>query len=137
MNQNPSQLRVTITVDPGTIADGRAIENLRADFLEVDGLKKVEAVTRTSNYTGAENPKSSTSLGVMGLTLTIAPFALKQVAAITSMWLDRQKARTIKIEVDGEFLELSATSNEEQVAALELFLARHTPQQDGTDAGNS
>jgi hypothetical protein len=136
VNQKPSQLRVSVCVGPDATADDTAIASLRTDLIEVDGLKQIETITQSSNYAGPEATKSPTSLGVVGLTLTIAPLALKQVAAITRMWLDRQKARTITMEVNGEKLEISASSSSEQRAALDLFLERHNPNRNATEPGN-
>ncbi|MET7270535.1 hypothetical protein ABZS59_04895 [Streptomyces flaveolus] len=137
MSHHSERLAVAVSIEPTEGADETVIARLRNDFLEVRGLKRIEITASPSHYTGPGNPKSPASWGVMGIALTAAPVALKQITNILRLWLDRQKARTVTIEIDGEKLELSASSSADQKEALALFLERHMPQNTQGTQGTS
>ncbi len=40
-------------------------------------------------------------------------------------WVSRGRDRTVKLQIDGDVLELSRATAEEQSRAVEAFLARH------------
>ncbi|MCX4813852.1 hypothetical protein OG601_24965 [Streptomyces sp. NBC_01239] len=132
MSDRTSDLCLTVTLGPGAITDETAISSLRNELLEVRGLLRVHPANAAAEHSSPGTPKSPMTLGLVGLTLTAAPFALRQVTTVIKAWLERQKSRTLILEVDGKRLEMTALTNKDQEAALEFFIQRHS-----TSASNS
>ncbi|MEV5812153.1 hypothetical protein [Streptomyces mutabilis] len=136
MSDKTSDLCLTVTLGPGVIADETAIKNLRNELLEVRGLFGVHPANAAAEHSGPGTPKSPMTFGLVGLTLTAAPFALRQITTVIKAWLERQKARTIILEVDGERLEMTAPTSKDQEAALEFFIQRHSASSSNSTQGN-
>jgi hypothetical protein len=99
---------------------------LRAELLELD----VENVT---SIEVGEVPPGARAAGltvVGGLLVTIGQAAdsLHAVLAVIGEWLRRgeQTSRKVRLELDGDVLELSAASAEEQERLIGLFASRHS-----------
>ncbi|MGW2286630.1 hypothetical protein [Streptomyces phaeochromogenes] len=137
MDDKTSHVQASVTLGADPIPDEGVLVSLRRDLLGVSGIKKLEAVSSTRRHDGLSTTKSSTALGIVGLTVTMAPFALKQAVTVIQMWLDRQKARTVTIEIGGEKLELTASVAADQRAALDLFLQRHAPGPEDSPQGTA
>ncbi|WP_158686606.1 hypothetical protein [Streptomyces griseoflavus] len=118
-----------LTLDPpGPNGDETIIASLRQDLLSIPNVKKVDPILAENSQTDEFlTRKSGTAIGVAGIAATLAPFALRQVVAMLKAWTERQAARTIIIEIEGDRLEIKAGSNREQRHAMDLFLQRHTP----------
>ncbi|MEU4310936.1 hypothetical protein [Streptomyces rochei] len=100
---------------------------LREELLSLPSVKRVDpAPAEGQEINGYLTAKSGAAIGIAGLTLTFAPFALKQAVALLRAWTERQKARSIILEMEGERIEIKASSNREQRQAMELFIQRHT-----------
>ncbi|WP_328732024.1 hypothetical protein OHT20_18585 [Streptomyces caniferus] len=127
VDNGTSCVQVSVTLGDEPITDEEVVVGLRRDLLEVNGIKALEAISSDTKHDGPAIPKSSSAMGIIGLALSVSPWALKQVATVVKMWLDRQKSRTVTIEIDGEKLELKASKGADQKAALEFFLRRHSP----------
>ncbi|MFE4416997.1 hypothetical protein [Streptomyces sp. NPDC056817] len=117
-----------LTLDPpGSNGDEIIIAALRQDLLSLPDVKRVDPIPVEDPETdGVLNKKSGAAIGIVGITVTLAPFALRKAVSVLQIWAERQKARTIIMEVEGERLEINASSNREQRQAMELFLQRHT-----------
>jgi hypothetical protein len=50
---------------------------------------------------------------------------LKSVVDTTTAWLGRQGARSVKLSLDGDTLELTGVSSDEQSKLVEQWIARH------------
>jgi hypothetical protein len=52
------------------------------------------------------------------------------VVATVRGWLRRapEQTRTVRLELDGDVLELSGASSQDQERLVELFLSRHAPE---------
>ena len=100
---------------------------LRQELLGLD----VQDVHRAA---GGPAPDGSRALDVVALgglvvTLGHAATGLGEVVAAVRRWLARGGGvrRTVKIEIDGDTLELSEVSAAEQDRLVDLFVGRHTP----------
>jgi hypothetical protein len=98
---------------------------LRQELLQLD----VDDVSRTR---AADVPPGARAIDVMalgGLVVSLGHTAagLKEVIAAARRWLsggDRVR-RTVKIEIDGDVLELSEVSAAEQDRLVDVFVRRH------------
>ena len=110
-------------------ADAERLDTLttlvREELLHTD----VEDVRRTQ---GGEAPPGTRAIDVVALgglvvTLGRAAAGLRDVMGVLRGWLSRGDGvrRTVKIEIDGDVLELSEVSAAEQNRLIELFIGRH------------
>jgi hypothetical protein len=66
------------------------------------------------------------ALGSFVITLARNANALKAVVQTLQVWLARDERRTIRLELDGDTLELTRASPEEQERLISAWLARHS-----------
>jgi len=99
---------------------------LRADLLQLD----VDDVTALP---GVEPPPGSRAFGsveVSGLLVMLGQSAdaLSSVVAAVTAWAGRggRTRRTIRLELDGDALELSRASAADQERLISLFVSRHS-----------
>ncbi len=92
--------------------------------LDVDGVRAGP---------GGEAPEGSRAFDVVAVGGLLVSIANSQVlrAVVTTVrgWLRRtpEQARTVRLELDGDVLELSGATSQEQERLVELFLSRHAP----------
>jgi hypothetical protein len=98
-------------------------QRLRDELLELD----VDAVEPATGGAAPEGAKGLELLAVGGLVVRFAMKAniLRTVVDVTVGWLGRQQARSVKLTLDGDTLELTGVSSEEQQRLIELWVARH------------
>jgi hypothetical protein len=98
-----------------------ATVRLRRELLDLD----VEAV----ELPRAGEPPPGTRAVVLAdlgaLMVTVAPQLLTSVVAAVCSWLARSQQRSIKLELDGDALELTAVSSKEQRRLTDEWLRRH------------
>jgi hypothetical protein len=99
--------------------------HLRRELAQLD-------VERVRPLPAGEAPAGTRGLdatAVGGLLVTIGQSATGLAAVVTAIrsWLSRSPApsRTVRLELDGDVLELSQASQEEQDRLVQLFLSRH------------
>jgi hypothetical protein len=99
---------------------------LRRELLQLD----VEEVSRVQ---AGEVPPGARAIDVLALgglvvSLGRAATGLQQVVAAIRRWLSSGDGirRTVKIEIDGDILELSEVSLAEQDRLVDLFVRRHS-----------
>lgn len=107
--------------DAQEVAD--ATLRLRRELLDLD----VEAVEMAR---AGEPPPGTRAVEVAALGALVVSVAKSQVlvnvvAAVRS-WLGSQQQRSIKLELDGDVLELTGVSSKEQRRLAEEWLQRHT-----------
>jgi hypothetical protein len=124
MEDQPATLGVQVAVgpdaDPEEVAD--ATLQLRRELLDLD----VEAVELPS----AGEPPPGTravelaALGALAITFSQSQMLTPVVAAVRS-WLASAPQRSIKLELDGDALELTGLSSNEQRRLVDEWLRRH------------
>jgi hypothetical protein len=125
MDERPLELRVQLELDPAAGADeieARALQ-LRNELLDLD----VNDVRQPSVGQAPEGAKGVEVVLLGTLVVTAGREAVKAVVHAVGEWLGRNRVRKVKLEMEGETLELSTASREEQLRLIEMFLARHSP----------
>jgi hypothetical protein len=123
MAGNGLQLRIAIGLEDD--ADASAVDQetlrLRRELLELD----VDTVERPS---GGPPPPGARALeaAVLGtLVVTATQDLVGAVVRVVSNWLGRRSNRHVTLEIDGDSIEVSDPSAEEQHRLIEAFLTRH------------
>jgi hypothetical protein len=125
MEEQPATLAVQVTVGPDADAEeiAEATLQLRRELLDLD----VEAVElpRAGEPPPGTRAVELAALGALVVTVAKSPLLGPVVAAIRS-WIGGGPERTIKLELDGDVLELSGLSSTEQRRLTDEWLRRHT-----------
>ena len=88
--------------------------------------------------TGGEAPADSKGVELLAIGGLVIQFAmksevLKSVVDATTAWLGRQQGRSVKLTLDGDTLEVTGVSSDEQRRLVDLWVARHAD--DGEPGG--
>jgi hypothetical protein len=115
-------------------ADAERLEEL-AGFLRGELLQsEVEDVTALPAGAPPPGARSFEVAAVGGLLVTLCHSAesLRVVVSAIRGWLGRGGThRTVRLELDGDVLELSAATARDQDRLIEVFIARHAQAEDG------
>lgn len=99
---------------------------LRQELLQLD----VHAVTALPSGPPPEGSRALDAATVGGLLVTLGQSATALQTIVMSIrgWLGRARPvpRAVRVEIDGDVLELSDASGQEQERLVELFLSRHS-----------
>lgn len=101
---------------------------LRAELLQLD----VDDVAPVRTGEAPPDSRAFDVIAVGGLLLSVANSqALRSVVTAVRRWLSRGEAapRTVRMEISGDVLELSAASTADQERLVEMFLDRHAARQ--------
>ena len=119
---------LALRLDAGTDASDEELDRLtgrlRDELLELD----VEAVRRRSAGDAPEGARGidPEALGHLLVTLGAAPATLRAVVGAVKAWLARSAARSVKLELDGDVIEVSGVSGADQQRLIELWIERHS-----------
>ena len=124
-----SEPEIAVRLEVGLESDADASEiddatsQLRSELLElnVDDVKAPSGGPAPAGTRGAAAAEIGTLLVAAGRA-AIGPI----VAAIQS-WVARRASRSVKLTIDGDSIEVSNVSPEDQRELIESFLARHAP----------
>jgi hypothetical protein len=118
-------VRLEIELEPD--ADAAELEHattqLRHELLELD-------VDRVDLPAGAPAPADTRGVEMAALgTLLVGAgrAAIGPIMQAVQSWVARRSSRSVKITIDGDSIDLSNASQEDQRRLLESFLARHAP----------
>jgi hypothetical protein len=128
MVEQPATLGIQVEVGPSDDAEAvaKATLQLRRELLDLD----VDAVEQPR---AAEPPPGSraaelVAFGTLIVTVAQSQLLVQVVAAIRS-WLAGSQQRSIRIELDGDILELSGLSSRRQQQLADEWLQRHLSRQ--------
>jgi hypothetical protein len=65
------------------------------------------------------------AIGGLAIRFAMQSAVLKSVVDTTVAWLGRQRARSVKLTLDGDTLELTGVSSDEQDRLVDQWIARH------------
>jgi hypothetical protein len=116
---------VVVTVDAGPGADdsetAELTTRLRAELVE-HGLDPVPV---PSEAPPGSKGVASGEVGSLLVVLATSGGVLTTLLGMLQAWLLRQSGSRLVLEVDGDRVELTGTTDEERRRALEFWLARH------------
>ncbi len=124
MEERPPMLGIKVAVEADADADevAEATLQLRRELLDLD----VEAVeqARAGEPPPGTRAVELAALGALVVTVSQSQLLTPVVAAVRS-WLAGSQQRSIKLELDGDVLELSGVSSKEQRRLTDEWLRRH------------
>lgn len=65
------------------------------------------------------------AFGTLAIRFALSSTVLRSVVDTTAAWLGRQQARTVKLTLDGDTLEVTGIHSDEQSRLIEQWVARH------------
>ena len=122
-----AKAQLAAVVDAGPDSDAEELaeltRRLRGQLLELD-------VDTVEPATGGEAPAGSKGVELLAIGGLVIQFAmksevLKSVVDATTAWLGRQQGRSVKLTLDGDTLEVTGVSSDEQRRLVDLWVARH------------
>jgi hypothetical protein len=124
LKRDPARLELTVDAGPG--ADGadldRLARSLRDDLVELE-VDRVELVPDEP----PEGARAAEALvaGALLVQLARTSDALSTLVRTIRGWLGASGGRTVRIELDGDVLEVSGVSDAERERLVETWIARH------------
>ncbi len=118
-------MELTVAIDGGEDSDEAEVDELtrqlRRQLLELD-VDNVEAL-RDGDVPAGAKPVDPATLGA--LVVSLGPGVLQAVVGFIERWTKGRPVRSVKMTIDGDSIELSGATPEEQRDLLQLFVARH------------
>jgi hypothetical protein len=99
------------------------VKNLRSELLELD-VERAEPLAIGNAPEGARGVEAL-MLGALVVRLVRQPEALRSVVQAIAGWLSIHRGRRVRIELDGDVLELSGASDEVQDRLVSTWIERH------------
>lgn len=125
MNPESAALELSVDTVPGTDPDEleQLARSLRTELLELD----VDAVEPASTGAAPEGTRAVEALMAGALIVRLArdSEALTSLVRTVRGWLGAHGDRRVRIELDGDVLELTGTSDEERQRLVEAWIERH------------
>jgi hypothetical protein len=125
MAAGPGEL--SVEVQPGSDTDAEELTllagRLRAEFLDLD----VYAVRHLARGGVPEDAKGAGLLAASELVvgLVTSPEVLTSIIDTVRSWLGRNRARGVKLTLNGDTLEVTGVSSAEQERLIDLWVTRH------------
>jgi hypothetical protein len=119
-------MQVAIEVDAGPEADAEELDaltvQLQCELQELD----LEAVERVRQGQAPPGARAIDVLALGTLLLTVArPVMLSSAVEVVRSWLTGRSQRSVKLEIDGDVLEVTGVSTDDQRALISAWLARN------------
>jgi hypothetical protein len=126
-NDSLADLQLRLGDEEGT--DPELLERLTVALLR--DLRQVSAVEKVSRPSASPAPEGTRavdllSIGALILTLAKTPGALRAATGAIQAWLSGQPSRSVKLELDGDILELTGVSSGAQEQLISHWIARQT-----------
>ena len=124
---NPEAAALELSVDAGPGADDDELErlarSLRAELLELD----VDAVEPAATGPPPDDARAVEALMVGALVVRLArdSEALSSLVRTVRGWLGAHADRRVRIELDGDVLELTGSSDDERQRLVDAWIERH------------
>jgi hypothetical protein len=118
---------IAIAVSLEADADSAELEDataqLRRELLELD-VDDVKAPSAGAAPAGTRGPAAA-EIGT--LLVAAGRAAIGPIVGAIQAWVARRASRSVKLTIDGDSIEVSNVSPEDQRELIESFLARHAP----------
>jgi hypothetical protein len=123
-----AQRAVTAELDAGPDHDAEELAELtgrlRDALLDLDVVDQVEPASAGAAPEGAKGVELL-AIGGLVVRFVLSSAVLRSVVDTTVGWLSRQQARSVKLTLDGDTLEVTGGSSEDQERLVALWVARH------------
>ena len=119
------EVRIELAVDDAEAEElDQLTANLRRELLQLD----VDDVTRVREGSPPPGTKAVelVALGSLIVAVGKAAGALSGVVRAAQAWLGHKPERKVRLEIDGDVLELSGATAEQQQSLVDEWLARHS-----------
>ena len=125
METDVVRVEIEVGVEPDADADelDEATLQLRGELLELD----VEGVERPAAAAPPPGARAVEAALVGTLMVTAAKDLGGAVVGAVADWLSRRRSRSVKLQIDGDCIEVTDPSADDQRQLIEAFLARHVP----------
>ena len=125
MDNEHGELALELETLPDTDSEELAalVQRLRAELLDL-GVDRLEPLTAGEAPEGAKGVELL-ALGGLVVQFVLQPGVLTSIVDGVRSWLQRQSARSVKLTLDGDSLEVTGVSSEEQDRLVELWIARN------------
>jgi hypothetical protein len=124
----PDSAQVEFSVDAGSGADADELErlalSLRRELLELDAVDSAEGATSGPAPEGAR-AIDALLVGTILVRLARKKEVLSAVVGVVRSWLGERGRRQVRIELDGDVLELTGASDEERERLVDAWIERH------------
>lgn len=119
-------LGVRISADPEADAAELAelAAQLRDQLLELD-IERADPVTVGPAPPGTRGGESVLA-GALTVVLTLSSKLLTAVIATVQSWVAAMGARSVKLEIDGDVLEVTGITRDDQRELIQAWIDRHT-----------
>ena len=125
MSPQIADLELSVDAGPGAGEDEleRLARSLRAELLELD----VDAVEPAAAGPAPDDARAIEALMVGALIVRLARDSESLSALVRTVrgWLGGDEARSVRIELDGDVLELTGASDEERQRLVDVWIASH------------
>jgi len=127
MSSEAVTLRLEVGVEPDADAAelDEATLKLRRELLQLD-VADVECPADGHPPPPGTRAVEAALLGT--LVVTAANDLVGAVVRAVASWIGRRQNRSVKLEIDGDSIEVTDPSAEDQQRMIEAFLARHGPE---------
>ena len=125
LSREPAQLAVALDPGPGADEDEleRLVLGLRTELLELD-VEDVEPLTDGAAPDGARGLEAI-AVGALIVRVIRSPEALRALTGTIRRWLGPRPERSVRIELDGDVLQLSGATGAETEKLVDAWIARH------------
>lgn len=118
-------MQVTLALGAADDIDAHEVAELtaqlRSRLLELD-VDQVEAVRSGDIPDGA---RSADAITIGAMVVTLVPAMLHAVVALVESWSARHPVSGVKVTVDGDSIELTGATEEQQQRLVEQFVSQH------------
>ena len=118
---------IAVRLEVGLESDADAVElqdatsQLRSELLELD----VDDVKASSGGPAPPGTRGAAAAEIGTLLVAAGRAAIGPIVAAIQSWVARRASRSVKLTIDGDSIEVSNVSPEDQRELIESFLARH------------
>lgn len=118
-----AELRLEVGIEPDADAAelDHAATQLREELLGLD----VDAVQRLAAEAPPPGTRAAEATLLGGLVVGLGREALGVVVRTIQAWVARRSSRTVKLTLDGDSIEVTNASDEDQRRLIGSFVARH------------
>jgi hypothetical protein len=120
-----NEIRVQLVASP--TADDEQVDELtsrlRRELLELD----VEAVRRPRTDVAPEGTRAAEAVetGALIVALVTSPTLITALVETVRAWISRSTAKSVRLEMDGDAIELANASDADQQRLIDAWIDRH------------